>query len=460
MAAGSDANSSSLQPELATNNGQSSANFCAPSNQTGRPLILITDSAGEDQQQQQQPSSTTDASSINMIGAQNNSQQQDEQQPEEQVEVIDGIRYRIVAAVTAKPNEPKPLSASALSRPRSQPSSDENRRSRQADDGSTGIKLSSIRRKSSAFVANLVNFATSKSSNELANSANNNNNNRHLARPRRLSIYEMTKSPPPETSLEMYLSERRRSSTVSSKQVQQQLLEQQSTFETNYCQRQQYFKDLNLKLINHDKRLLNVVANRGQIHRHSVDIAQLPLHLALAKNKSSQQQQQLRAQDQLKHSKVLPSTINQLPAIQAERGELDEIVLESKDEFPDEPREIQQQARHVSIRQDRSLLGEFHWPLLDLPPSAAPSLSLLHPFCVLSSFILSIYLFSSTTLHTTPSEIRIAKLAARGHHSIRLMSPPQVLPLFPPQTYLVELLQYHLVSSFILIKSLERPANN
>lgn len=105
-----------------------------------------------------------------------------------------------------------------------------------------------------------------------------------------MSIYEMTKSPPPETSLEVYLSERRRSSTISAKQVQQQL-EQQSTFQTNYNQRQQYFKDLNRKLINQDKKLLNVVANRGQIHRHSVDIAQLPLNSAILQGNKALQKE-------------------------------------------------------------------------------------------------------------------------------------------------------------------------
>lgn len=148
---------------------------------------------------------------------------------------------------------------------------------------SSSGRLSFVRRKSSAFVSNLLQLTNSSSNNnELG--PNMNQSNQRL---RRLSIYEMTKSPPPETSLEIYLSERRRSSTVSSKQVQQQLAEQQSTFETNYCQRQQYFKDLNQKLINQDKKLLNVVANRGQIHRHSVDIAQLPLVSAAAKGSKS-----------------------------------------------------------------------------------------------------------------------------------------------------------------------------
>ena len=147
-------------------------------------------------------------------------------------------------------------------------------------------KFSSMRRKSSAFVSNLLTTSgrllegASRSSHELGAGEENNNLRLPL---RRMSIYEMTKSPPPETSIEMYLNERRRSSTVSAKFVQQQL-EQQTTFETNYQQRQQYFKDLNEKLINQDRKLLNVVANRGpKIHRHSVDIAQLPLQLAQVK---------------------------------------------------------------------------------------------------------------------------------------------------------------------------------
>ena len=150
-------------------------------------------------------------------------------------------------------------------------------------------KFQSVRRKSSAFVANLLHGSgsflvpQSRSSHALDANKQQQQQQQQPPNPRRMSIYEMTKSPPPETSIEMYLNERRRSSTVSAKFVQQQL-EQQSTFESNYCARQQYFKDLNSKLINQDKKLLNVVANRGQIHRHSVDIAQLPLFLAQSKS--------------------------------------------------------------------------------------------------------------------------------------------------------------------------------
>lgn len=189
---------------------------------------------------------------------------QDEGEQEEQYEEIDGISYRILAAVTKPPAE----RSARLGR------SSSARSSHNQQKASASTPMGSFRRKSSAFVANL--------SNMLSTSKRLDDSSEHRA-PRRMSIYEMTKSPPPETSLEMYLSERRRSSTVSSKHVQQQLQEQQTTFETNYCQRQQYFKDLNRILINRDNKLLNVVANRGQIHRHSVDIAQLPLGLAQAK---------------------------------------------------------------------------------------------------------------------------------------------------------------------------------
>lgn len=171
---------------------------------------------------------------------------------------------------------------------------------------SSGSRLSFVRRKSSAFVANLLQTSSlqATSNNELGPNMNSQQAQQKL---RRLSIYEMTKSPPPETSLEIYLSERRRSSTVSSKHVQQQLAEQQSTFETNYCQRQQYFKDLNQKLINQDKKLLNVVANRGQIHRHSVDIAQLPLVSAAAKGSKSR----TAANGGSKHQEVVLEATNQ-----------------------------------------------------------------------------------------------------------------------------------------------------
>lgn len=224
-----------------------------------------------------------------------------EEAEEEQVEEIDGISYRIVAAVTkpaarktADRRRQRGLAGSELdqaagmadqasSLARKLQVSDHKRDTPKEVAGQTSAKqtkaaggarlLSSMRRKSSAFVTNLL---------LTANQSQHHSSKDGAIQPRRRqSIYEMTKSPPPETSLEIYLSDRRRSSTVSAKQIQQQL-EQQSTFETNYCQRQQYFKDLNQKLINQDKKLLNVVANRGQIHRHSVDIAQLPLHSAQA----------------------------------------------------------------------------------------------------------------------------------------------------------------------------------
>lgn len=186
----------------------------------------------------------------------------DENGENEDEEVVDGIRYRIVAAVTAPP------AGSRRQQARRRPASFRNEPS--GGGGGMGARFASqVRRKSSALVANLLQSVQAAEQQSQA-----------AQRPRRLSIYEMTKSPPPETSLEVYLSERRRSSTISAKQLQQQL-EQQSTFQTNYNQRQQYFKDLNRKLINQDKKLLNVVANRGQIHRHSVDIAQLPLNSAI-----------------------------------------------------------------------------------------------------------------------------------------------------------------------------------
>lgn len=220
---------------------------------------------------------------------------------DEMFEEIDGIKYRIVAAVTkpqpVRKNNSCPLEASEQDeqvqdmkiKPAEleRSASTGRRRNKDDDDGPSGApgrsaptsRLSSVRRKSSAFVSNLLHSMTASSSYELQNKDN------HLdVRPRRMSIYEMTKSPPPETSIEHYLNERRRSSTVSASFVAQQL-EQQSTFEQNYCQRQQYFKDLNEKLINQDRKLLNVVANRGQIQRHSVDIAQLPLEMAQAKGR-------------------------------------------------------------------------------------------------------------------------------------------------------------------------------
>lgn len=257
------------------------------------PLILITDPSN--QQAPQSPSTTSDdeldaldrpgeqmtahsvddtdgraasvsqtmnADKVSQAGQEEDEEGEKEQQ--QQYEEIDGISYRIVAAVTKPPVE----RSSRLGR------SSSARNSHNHHQPSATNSMSSFRRKSSAFVANLGN---------MLNPGKRTNDAPEQRAPRRLSIYEMTKSPPPETSLEMYLNERRRSSTVSSKRVQQQLQEQQTTFETNYCQRQQYFKDLNRMLINRDNKLLNVVANRGQIHRHSVDIAQLPLSLAQAK---------------------------------------------------------------------------------------------------------------------------------------------------------------------------------
>jgi len=280
-----------------------------------RPLILITDSSSSSRQfsasGREGLQSGREASGFDFNGGrqwEDGEEEREEEEEEEQVEEVDGISYRIVAAVT-KPAER--ASGSGASRQASEqrdlasmeaankanrpPSANNNNNSNDDDDvykqneqrpvvranndtaagfrGGIQAKLSSVRRRSSTFVSNLLH----------SNTLHQDPKTDHTqARTRRLSIYEMTKSPPPETSLEIYLSERRRSSTISSKHVQQQL-EQQSTFQTNYCQRQQYFKDLNQKLINHDRKLLNVVANRGQIHRHSVDIAQLPLNLAQAK---------------------------------------------------------------------------------------------------------------------------------------------------------------------------------
>lgn len=226
-----------------------------------RPLILITDPSN---QQAAQSSRSSDAGESHDRPGELTGQARygDE---EERYEEIDGISYRIVAAVT-KPAAERPLRLGRSSSSREAPA----RAKPQAN------PMSSIRRKSSAFVTNLSNMLNPSKRDSIGA-------DHHQQPLRRLSIYEMTKSAPPETSLEMYLSERRRSSTVSSKQVQQQIHEQQTTFETNYCQRQQYFKDLNQILINKDNKLLNVVANRGHIHRHSVDIAQLPLGLAQAK---------------------------------------------------------------------------------------------------------------------------------------------------------------------------------
>lgn len=281
-----------------------------------RPLILITDSNlahhkhhfGEEKRVSELGGEPTRASrsgsgSESEQTAERSEESREEEEEaeaeaeDEQVEVVDGIRYRIVAAVT-KPqfrdsqlnkhdkmmkrgvNQIKTNSLVKLAEGEdcfdSQNDNNDNKPS-----SKFGSKFNSMRRKSSAFVSSLL----SSADNQL-NSSLNATNNRQARAPRRLSIYEMTKSPPPETSLEIYLNDRRRSSTISSKQVQQQL-EQQTTFETNYNQRQLYYKDLNKKLMNEDKKLLNVVANRGQIHRHSVDIAQLPLNSAIASKQPS-----------------------------------------------------------------------------------------------------------------------------------------------------------------------------
>lgn len=237
-----------------------------------RPLILITDSNEpneNDDDDERSANHRGDVASLNHNittpqGVDHKQPSQKQQEEEEQFEEIDGIKYRIVAAVT----RPRALRQPCAAMDSLDGTSHDARNEDKSQDNSqnkNSSRFSNMRRKSSAFVANLLSSAQQQQSDK---------------RPRRLSIYEMTKSPPPETSLEIYLSERRRSSTVSARHVQQQIEEQQSTFETNYCQRQQYFRDLNAKFINKDKKLLNVVANRGQIHRHSVDIAQLPLELA------------------------------------------------------------------------------------------------------------------------------------------------------------------------------------
>lgn len=303
--------------------------------QNRRPLILITDSNSTQSRFTRDDSDTNTLTSSESyaLDHQHPNQPSSNQQPtpvaggpkrskaataaaaaaaaaveEDRFEEVDGISYRIVAAVTKPARPPAPPAifetndetASNCDEELGQTANEEDefrsargkslRRtestkarlplSRTASAGTGGSKFTSMRRKSSAFVSNLLQAVSTASA--ASHSAH------ELDAPRRrLSIYEMTKTPPPETSIEIYLSERRRSSTVSSKQAQAQIQEQQSTFETNYCQRQQYFKDLNRKLLNQDRKLLNVVANRGQIHRHSVDIAQLPLGMALAKAKSA-----------------------------------------------------------------------------------------------------------------------------------------------------------------------------
>lgn len=222
---------------------------------------------------------------------------------------------------------------------------------------SSGSRLSFVRRKSSAFVANLLQTSSlqATSNNELGPNMNS------QQKVRRLSIYEMTKSPPPETSLEIYLSERRRSSTVSSKHVQQQLAEQQSTFETNYCQRQQYFKDLNQKLINQDKKLLNVVANRGQIHRHSVDIAQLPLVSAAAKGSKSRTAAANGGSKQQQQEVVLEATNQEVEDEQDEEerkqtfveGQTSKQIIEEIGAEPLNDRDKSNQLSRLSINQSR-----------------------------------------------------------------------------------------------------------
>lgn len=315
----------------------------APECQMGgqQPLILITESARTNSSHslelaapaqlkgdagralQQSGSSRPDSSEQR---ATHEVEKREQEEEEGQFEIVDGIKYKLVAAVTkppAKKNNKPPLalnrshSLRRTSHQRPQEPIMELNDDQETEDSTgdisslkfqkatseakstIGSRFQSMRRKSTALVSNFLASDSLNlfSANHNANSNSNNNSNLTPRNPRRMSIYEMTKSPPPETNLEIYLNERRRSSNLSAKQVAQQL-EQKSTFQVNYNQRQQYFRDLNEKLINQDKKLLNVVANRGQIHRHSVDIAQLPLGLALAQAAKTKQQQQLQQQTQ------------------------------------------------------------------------------------------------------------------------------------------------------------------
>lgn len=349
------------------------------SNAATRPLILITDSNLAHHQHQFEE----DAKRLAGYGARSPSgsdAQVAAGNEDEQVEIVDGIRYRIVAAVT-KPRQQairansSPIGATTTTTDpewkRDNPQdfsqhqedgSQENKmpaRVSQQASGKLTNKFHSMRRKSSAFVSNLL-ASSAHSGNELSASE---------PRQRRLSIYEMTKSPPPETSLEIYLNDRRRSSTISAKQVQQQL-EQQTTFEINYNQRQLYYKDLNKKLINQDKKLLNVVANRGQIHRHSVDIAQLPLQFALA---SGSARGSAAASSRATDQSSAGSTVSQQPALPPHlrpadsrrkrlrpadrKGErADNDGGQADDQF--EAGQDAVSARLVAIRENKSFLGK------------------------------------------------------------------------------------------------------
>lgn len=394
------------EPSRATGELISRANPISGSNGQ-RPLILITDSNQSHQDHRdvhyignrnENEENQSSRASSETQGIRDRDRDRDRAQAsemeseggeEEKFEEVDGIRYRIVSAVT------KPATKSKIKR--QDEASDKHRIHRnpslrhppedaiieqqetedsslhQSVDGEvqqqnrwlrrdTGYahhrvasmrsgtsesiqsKLNSVRRKSTAFVSNFLHST-------LVNESDNNNdatNPDKQRASRRLSIYEMTKSPPPETSLEIYLNERRRSSNVSAKHVQQQI-EQKSTFETNYNQRQQYFKDLNQKLLNQDRKLLNVVANRGHIHRHSVDIAQLPLNLALAKSASAKSRHRTDTTTADEASTNAGTTIQQQPINQAKTDwpleDIDGGNLRAKVPI----------GKHASISEDKSI---------------------------------------------------------------------------------------------------------
>lgn len=383
------------------------------SNSNGqRPLILITDSnqthrdefSERDSEERRRRSGyesngnqgevydrpRRSASDMQRRGSEEMGEEKDErekkEEEEEKFEEVDGIRYRIVSAVTKPATNRSSKRAEESHRIRHQSSirrrpeeaiieqqeneesslhqtdEEDNRwakrdqyhrgaslRMNAANSSLLNSKLSSVRRKSTAFVSNLLH------STFVSESDQDGDRNVKVKPPRRLSIYEMTKSPPPETSLEIYLNERRRSSNVSAQQVQQQL-EQQSTFETNYNQRQQYFRDLNQKLINQDRKLLNVVANRGHIHRHSVDIAQLPLTLATAKNWKPREPSDEQNSDDLPTSPGADPLTQRQPIDHTDHGE------ES-----DKTASLRTSLRYASISEDKSMYqGKLNSNHLDL----------------------------------------------------------------------------------------------